>query len=180
MRGLSFRGDAQHRTTMRNCASENLEIPGLVLAHHPGMTCSDMHFRSRGMFCPRLSNSFASLSKERAQGMPDARCTRGLVCQIVHYRRTRAYRFSGGSPTSPAQWLYGLLRALPGERAFLPPSPRGKLPAKLSASIAAPGPHDFAVRLCSFVYAPKAHLNKSVHRIPSQRSVTTADAPPRG
>jgi hypothetical protein len=30
---------------------------------------------------------------------------------------------SGGSPTSPAQWLYGLLRALPGERAFLPPSP---------------------------------------------------------
>ena len=26
----SFRGDAKHRTTMRNCASENLEIPGLV------------------------------------------------------------------------------------------------------------------------------------------------------
>ena len=23
---------------MRNCASGNLEIPGLVLAHHPGMT----------------------------------------------------------------------------------------------------------------------------------------------
>jgi hypothetical protein len=27
----SFRGDAKHRT-------RNLEIPGLVLAHHPGMT----------------------------------------------------------------------------------------------------------------------------------------------
>src|SRR5260370_1760581 len=27
----SFRGDAEHRT-------RNLEIPGLVLAHHPGMT----------------------------------------------------------------------------------------------------------------------------------------------
>src|SRR5437899_9068910 len=61
--------------------------------------------------------------KSRAQGMPDARCTRGLVCQTVQKWRTRAYRFSGGSPTSPAQWLYGLLRALPGERAFLPPSP---------------------------------------------------------
>ena len=35
---LSFRGDAEHRTTMCNCTSENLEIPGLVLAHHPGMT----------------------------------------------------------------------------------------------------------------------------------------------
>jgi hypothetical protein len=29
----SFRGDAKHRT-------RNLEIPGLVLAHHPGMTAS--------------------------------------------------------------------------------------------------------------------------------------------
>jgi hypothetical protein len=27
----SFRGDAKHRT-------RNLEIPGLVLTHHPGMT----------------------------------------------------------------------------------------------------------------------------------------------
>jgi hypothetical protein len=26
---------------MRNCASGNLEIPGLVLAHHPGMTTSN-------------------------------------------------------------------------------------------------------------------------------------------
>jgi hypothetical protein len=26
--GSSFRGDAQHRTTVRNCAPENLEIPG--------------------------------------------------------------------------------------------------------------------------------------------------------
>ena len=31
---MSFRGDARHRT-------RNLEIPGLVLAHHPGMTASN-------------------------------------------------------------------------------------------------------------------------------------------
>ena len=31
-------------------------------------------------------------------------------------KRTRAYRFSGGSPAFPAQWFYGLLRALPGDR----------------------------------------------------------------
>jgi len=35
---LSFRGDGKHRTTMCDCTSENPEIPGLVLAHHPGMT----------------------------------------------------------------------------------------------------------------------------------------------
>jgi hypothetical protein len=37
--------------------------------------------------------------------------------QIVHQRkRTRAYRFSGNTPAFPAQWFYGLFRALPGER----------------------------------------------------------------
>jgi hypothetical protein len=40
--------------------------------------------------------------------MPDARCTRGLVCNMMHMVRTRAYRFSGGDPTFPAQWFYGL------------------------------------------------------------------------
>jgi hypothetical protein len=35
---MSFRGDAEHRT-------RNLEIPGLVLTHHPGMTASG--FKSR-------------------------------------------------------------------------------------------------------------------------------------
>src|SRR6185369_1565399 len=28
---------------------------------------------------------------------------------------TRAYRAAGNTPAFPAQWLYGLLRALPGE-----------------------------------------------------------------
>jgi hypothetical protein len=59
-------------------------------------------------------------------------------------KRTRAYRFSGNTPAFPAQWFYDLLRALPGDRAFLPPS-LCEL-AKLSASVGAPGPHDFAVR----------------------------------
>src|ERR1700720_2952280 len=48
--------------------------------------------------------------------MPGARCTRGLVCNMHKEKRTRAYRFSGGSPAFPAQWLYGLYRALLGER----------------------------------------------------------------
>jgi hypothetical protein len=57
--------------------------------------------------------------QKREQGMPDARCTRGLVCKMEKRKRTRAYRFSGGNPTFPAQWLYGLLRALPGESGFV-------------------------------------------------------------
>ena len=33
--------------------------------------------------------------KQRAQGRPGARCTRGLVCNCAQKTRTRAYRFSG-------------------------------------------------------------------------------------
>src|SRR5438876_2694241 len=35
------------------------------------------------------------------------------------------YRFSQNNPAFPAQWFYGLFRALPGERPLLPPSPAG-------------------------------------------------------
>ena len=44
--------------------------------------------------------------------MPGARCTRGLVCNVCIKMRTRAYRFSGNTPAFPAQWVYGLYRAL--------------------------------------------------------------------
>jgi hypothetical protein len=35
--------------------------------------------------------------------------------KCTQQKRTRAYRFSGEHPAFPAQWFYGLLRALPGE-----------------------------------------------------------------
>jgi hypothetical protein len=70
--------------------------------------------------CPEIASAHQN---ERAQGMPGARCTRGLVCKMHKEKRTRAYRFSGGNPAFPARWFYGLFRALPGDRAFLPPSP---------------------------------------------------------
>jgi hypothetical protein len=54
--------------------------------------------------------------------MPGARCTRGLVCKMHKGKRTRAYRFSGNTPAFPAQWLYGLYRALPGDEFVLSPS----------------------------------------------------------
>ena len=63
---------------------------------------------------------------------------------------------SGGNPTFPAQWLYGLWRALPGDRACLTPSPReygfvrpvglAIPPRDLTPTAEASGPHDFAVR----------------------------------
>src|SRR5712671_8103979 len=48
--------------------------------------------------------------------MPGARCARSLVCK----KTTRSHR---NDPAFPAQWFYGLLRALPGDQACLTPSP---------------------------------------------------------
>ena len=74
---------------------------------------------------PRLSREVCLETSrppnQRAQGMPGARCTGRLACKIAK-KRTRAYRFSGGNPAFPAQWFYGLLRALPGDQACLTPS----------------------------------------------------------
>ena len=124
--------------------------------------------------------------------MPDARCTRGLVCKMHERKRTRAYRFSGGYPTFPAQWLYGLYRALPGRAGLVVTVAGGTPPANLTPAYGASGPHDFTVRFGIVRPARRCPLTENrpantlharhrrVHRIPSQRSVTMANAPSSG
>jgi hypothetical protein len=77
---------------------------------------------------------------------------------VVRTKSARVdHRFNRITPAFPARMVYGLLRALLGDRACLPPSPSGLtirlepgwagcISARLDASIGAPGPHDFAVR----------------------------------
>jgi hypothetical protein len=55
--------------------------------------------------------------------MPDARCTRGLVCKIVQEVRTRAYRAAEAIRHSLRNGFTAYLALTPGYRAFLPPSP---------------------------------------------------------
>ncbi len=75
-------------------------------------------------------------------------------------------------PAFPAQWFDGFLRALPGERRFLSPLSHQHRPARLDATVAAPGPHDFAVRGKRFVRR-KTPDARNVHCIPAQRIATT-------
>ena len=82
-----------------------------------GMTAG-YHFAISRHVLPEVCLFICPLSNPRAQGRPGARCTRGLACQLRKQKCTRAYRFSGNTPAFPAQWLYGLLRALPSERLF--------------------------------------------------------------
>jgi hypothetical protein len=84
------------------------------------------------------------------------------ACAMVERKKAHALvRSHRKHPALPAQWFYGLLRALPGDRAFLPPSSAKVAFHKLDASVEASGPHDFAVRL-SAIRQRRIH----VHRIP--------------
>jgi hypothetical protein len=87
--------------------------------------------------------------------MPDARCIRGPVCKWVEKLHT-SIQGSGGDPTFPAQWLYGLYRAHPGVSGFLAPVASRKPatrpgrafapPKDLTPTSEASDPHDFTVR----------------------------------
>src|ERR1700731_3249760 len=88
--------------------------------------------------------------------MPDARCTRSLVCK-EWWHTSVATTSTPGSPGIPARnGFNSLLRALPGDRAFLSPSSAetwlvrarsGRLAfRKLDAGVEASGPHVFALR----------------------------------
>src|SRR5829696_6886334 len=68
------------------------------------------------MFLPELLQIRCPPPEEEGAG--NAGCTlhpRSRVPRIAHLAHT-SIQVSGNTPASPAQWLYGLLRALPGER----------------------------------------------------------------
>src|SRR6201985_1648045 len=87
--------------------------------------------------------------KGRARGMPGALCTRSLACDVkmAHELVTTGPPESPGIPARNG--FNGFLRALPGDRALLSPSPaRCVRPVradiairKLDASVEASGPH---------------------------------------
>jgi hypothetical protein len=85
--------------------------------------------------------------KIRGRREDRVRAAPAVSCAVAHMKtRTRAYRFSGSIPAFPAQWLYGLLRALPGERLFCLRRCTDSS-TQLDASTATSGPHDFTVRV---------------------------------
>src|SRR5438094_7223621 len=66
-----------------------------------------------------------SLPPSKIEGAGNAGCAlhpRSRVPKCVKMAHT-SIQGSGNTPTSPAQWLYGLLRALPGGAGLLSPSP---------------------------------------------------------
>jgi hypothetical protein len=108
------------------------------------------------------SDSLPSHQGRRECQAPDAPDSR--VCDGGKQKAHALVRSHRNHPAFPAQWFYGLFRALPGDRAFLPPSSPEKLASQeLDASVGASGPHDFAVRLTR--HSSKAH-QRPPHPVP--------------
>ncbi len=103
--------------------------------------------------------------------MPDARCTRGLACKGWKEKAHTSIQVQRRTSDIPCAMALRLIRALPGELRSVATVACERV-RKLGASLAAPGPHDFAVR-----FGTVRQRRRRVHRIPSQRSVTMANAP---
>jgi hypothetical protein len=70
-------------------------------------------FASRDAMRPRLDGVHP---RKRRGGECRVRAAPAVSrAKMMHKLRTRAYRFSGNTPASPTQWLYGLCRARPGD-----------------------------------------------------------------
>jgi hypothetical protein len=105
-----------------------------------------MSSHSRGAFRPSFASSYDPLERQRAQGRPGGRCTRGsrarMSCASAKTTGT------GGDNRPSLRGGLRLIRALLGEPFRLPPSSArcASIVANLAPDIGAPGPHDFAVR----------------------------------
>jgi len=85
---------------------------------------------------------------------------------IVHKKTHTSIQVQRRHPGLPCAMVYGLLRALPGDRAFLPPSStRSFASRELDTSVGVSGPHGFTVRSSR---ARQSQLSRPPH--PTARS----------
>jgi hypothetical protein len=146
----------------RRCAPTGwLAMTGGCSSAH-SISISKHDFTISRLDFPEVCYRISLPSIQRAQGMPGARCTRGLVCKLHKKMRTRAYRFSGGIRHSLRNGFTAYIVLSPADRACCHRHQRNCF-HQLDASIGASGPHDFAVRI-SAVRQGRIH----VHRIPSR------------
>ena len=120
----------------------------------------------------------------REQGMPDARCTRGLVCEVVRKRCTRAYRAAENIRHSLRNGFTAYLALTPENSWPLsPPSPHGNRHVSPVGHAAPPQdltPTSFRHRVHTLLpYAPAPLVNTFQDRsrsLPALQSRSAHDA----
>jgi hypothetical protein len=119
MQGAKWTPDQQRTTPRRaaRCAASGARIP------RPCPKCKHA-FAPRGAMRP----SCAFLPPHGGRGECRVPAAPAVSCALCSGRtHTSNNEYTGIARHSPTQWFYGLCRALPGDRALLPPSSRGYL-----------------------------------------------------
>jgi hypothetical protein len=102
----------------------------------------ELAFSARAIGARALERT--ALRNMRAQGMPGEGLTHGPTAK--QNAGGSHHWFSQIIRHSVRDGFNGVLRALPGDRAFLPPSPASFVTLRVSLSVRRPGPHDFSIR----------------------------------
>ncbi len=113
-------------------------------------------------------------SEARAQGRPGVGSHPWPACRKECRRQSPQVR--AGQPAFPARWLYGLYVISPGT-GLIAPVFATTLTRCADISTGMPGPHDFAVRIGSFVCVNDHAAARRAHRIPHPTLVTIAKRP---
>ncbi|MET3966432.1 hypothetical protein ABID62_002496 [Bradyrhizobium sp. S3.9.1] len=138
-------GSAAHRRTGRCCASpgKRCAVSGAreqILALHSNSN------RTHGFASSRqdLPELCCSHHPRKCRGRREGRVpagTRGPLCGNCATKFAQRHTGEAKHPAFPAQWFYGLCRALPGERCTIAPTS----PQDLAHRLRAPGRHGFTV-----------------------------------
>jgi hypothetical protein len=162
---------------MCNCTSENLEIPRCAIAHlrsgayapsRNDVVLKSHTFAFSRRNPPEFCYQLPALSSEGAGNAgrpmrPPQRVRRSKV-----KKHTRQSGHTGITRHSLRNGFNGFLRALPGDRAFLPPSPVKIAFHEPDASVGASGPHDFSVRFRTVRYR-RFHVHRILPRVRDDR-----------
>ena len=166
------RGDAVPCPSPGILASLNADLPRrrgeVIWIAVPSDLNINSHNYPRGAILRPSDASNVAPSKQRAQGMPGAGRTR-RPCGLKRKDAHKSVQVGRNDPALPAQWLYGLLRALLGVPGFLAPVVCSL--GRLDPSIGGSGPHGLTVR-----DAPHALRHHRVHRIPRHVSWRSRNA----
>ena len=139
MSDSDFKQPPRHREARSDAAIHLCRYAGIhgIAPLRCAMTDDDTEYAlafSRRI-APEFCRKFFALSIQRAQGMPDARCTRGLVCELCIESCTRAYRAAEASDI-PCAMALRLMTCSPRWAVLVVSVARGSLASRqLDASI---------------------------------------------
>jgi hypothetical protein len=114
-RVVASASEAIHRAAQKEWIASSLSL--LVMTAN-----RDTPAPSRDALAPGSCKKSCAPKEQRAQGMPGARRTHSLACEMKKYTRVSHHRFAGSTQHSLRNGFNGFLRALPGDEFLLSPS----------------------------------------------------------